>query len=92
MDNNNNPIPSKPISMMTIECESYESMQKVKEMIHEQLVGNQDYIDSNIVLCGSDDISDLANHGKNNVYLYIFKECKGPVPELTIKLGGDINV
>ena len=43
------------------------------EKIHEQLVGNQDYINSNIVLNDSSTRCDGTN---NEVRVYIFDECK----------------
>ena len=46
---------------------------KTMEKIHEQLVGNQDYINSNIVLNDSSTRCDGTN---NEVRVYIFDECK----------------
>ena len=46
---------------------------KKKEKIHEQLVGNQNYINSNIVL---NDSSTRCDGTKNEVRVYIFDECK----------------
>ena len=62
-----------------IETETEDDMLAIKERIHDQLVGNKDYIDSNIVLNGSDDRleNDCA------VHLYIFDECEY-IPPITI--------
>ena len=46
---------------------------KTMEKIHEQLVGNKDYIDSNIIL---NDSSTRRDGTKNEVRVYIFHECK----------------
>ena len=46
---------------------------KTMEKIHEQLVGNQDYINSNIVLNDSSTRCDGTN---NEVRVYIFDECE----------------
>ena len=57
-----------------IETESDEEKWRIGTLIHEQLRGNQDYIDSNILLNMDD---------PDTVRLYIFKECKN-VPRITI--------
>lgn len=59
-----------------IKCGSSEEMCKIRDKIHDQLVGNIDYIDSNIVL--NDGCVD-----ENSVWLGIFKECK-EVPDIKI--------
>ena len=59
---------------VTIVTENEEEKMKVGEHIHNQLVGNQDYIDSNIV---------LNIDTPNTVILDIFKECKN-IPTITI--------
>jgi len=56
-----------------IENDSQEEAGRVLENIHKQLVGNQDYIDSNIVL----------NDDGCTVHLYIFKETTN-VPKIQI--------
>lgn len=48
---------------------------KLGDKIHCQLVGNQDYIDSNIVLNFDND--------EHKINLYFFKECKN-IPEILI--------
>ena len=50
-----------------IECSSNEEKKKVGELIHNQLAGNKDYIDSNILLNIDEDCK---------VVLIIFNECK----------------
>lgn len=47
---------------------------KIGNFIHEQLRGNKDYIDSNIILNIDAD---------NEINLYVFKECK-EIPTITI--------
>lgn len=57
-----------------IECSSNEEKMEVSRKIHNQLVGNKDYIDSNIVL----------NHDEDcKVMVIIFNECKEE-PEIII--------
>ena len=50
-----------------IECSSNEEKMKVGELIHNQLKGNQDYIDNNIILNVDEDCK---------VIVIIFEECK----------------
>ena len=57
------------IIIKTENGKEFETMEK----IHEQLVGNQDYINSNIVL---NDSSTRRDGTKNEVRVYIFDECK----------------
>ena len=57
-----------------IETANDEDKLKIGNHIHEQLVGNKDYIDNNIVL--SIDVD-------NEVNLYIYKECEN-VPDVII--------
>ena len=52
-----------------------EEKMRIGNSIHEQLVGNKDYIDSNIIL-------NIDN--KNEVNLYVFNECEN-IPNITIK-------
>lgn len=59
---------------ITIETEDEKDQMTISNHLHEQLRGNQDYIDNNIIL--SIDV-------KNTVKLYIFKECEN-VPDLQI--------
>ena len=61
--------------IITIKTKSLESMCKVRDDIHNQLVGNQDYIDSNIVL------SD--NKLSNEVILVITEDCKN-IPKIEL--------
>ena len=57
------------IIIKTEDGKEFETMEK----IHEQLVGNKDYIDSNIILNDSSTRHDGTN---NEVRVYIFDECK----------------
>lgn len=59
---------------ITIRTVDASEQTRIGNSIHHQLVGNQDYIDSNIVL----NIDE-----PNEVNLYIFKECKN-VPDIVI--------
>lgn len=47
---------------------------RIGNSIHHQLVGNKDYIDSNIV---------LNINNKNEINLYIFNECEN-IPDIVI--------
>ena len=67
--------------MIRIQCDSEEEMLRVKENIHNQLTGNEDYINCNIILNGSDDR--MLSEDENEVHVYIFNECKY-VPPITI--------
>lgn len=60
-------------------------MLRVKENIHNQLTVNEDYINCNIILNGSDDrmLSEDENDYENGVHVYIFNECKY-IPPITI--------
>ena len=58
-----------------IKCNSKEEAWEVGGKIHDQLTGNQDYIDSNIVLHVDED--------ENTVELY-FDELKSERPEIKI--------
>ena len=57
------------ITIKTEDGKEFETMKK----IHEQLVGNQDYVNSNIIL---NDSSTRCDGTKNEVRVYIFDECK----------------
>ena len=57
------------ITIKTEDGKEFETMKK----IHEQLVGNKDHIDSNIIL---NDSSTRCDGTKNEVRVYIFDECK----------------
>lgn len=59
---------------VTIETTDAKEQMKIGNFIHEQLRGNQDYIDSNIV---------LNIETKNTIKLYVFKECKN-IPTISI--------
>lgn len=59
---------------LTIKTLNNEEKLKVGESIHEQLVGNQDYIDCNIILNIDTD---------NTVKLWIFEECKN-IPSIQL--------
>lgn len=59
--------------IISVTCDESEKM-AIATKIHEQLVGNQDYIDSNLLLnCDRFEAVDL----------YIFEECEN-IPEITI--------
>lgn len=51
---------------LTIETKNYHEARAIGERIHKLLVGNEDYIKSNIIL----------NVGNYEVNLYVFEECK----------------
>ena len=57
-----------------IEVPDNDRRYEIGNAIHEQLVGNQDYIDSNIV---------LNIEEPRTVKLYIFEECEN-IPKITI--------
>ena len=57
------------VIIKTEDGKEFETMEK----IHEQLVGNKDDINSNIVL---NDSSTRCDGTKNEVRVYIFDECK----------------
>lgn len=63
-----------------IKTASPEEEQRIMEKIYNQLVGNQDYIDCNIVL---NDSSARNDGTKNEVHVYIFDESISD-PEITI--------
>lgn len=62
------------IRYLTINCNSVEAKKELGTKIHNQLVGNKDYIDSNIVLNIDEQYT---------VQLWFFKECES-IPEITI--------
>jgi hypothetical protein len=66
--------------LIIIKTNSHEEEYEVCKKIHEQLVGNQDYIDCNIVLNMS---SDRVDETENEVHLYIFDDAKAN-PEIKI--------
>ena len=47
------------------------TMEEIGNSIHQQLVGNQDYIDSNIGVC----------IGNSSVLIW-FDDCKGEIPDI----------
>lgn len=51
---------------LTFSTTSEEEMNDIRNKIHTKLKGNEDYINSNIVLTTEDDL----------VVLYVFEECK----------------
>lgn len=59
---------------ITIRTINEKEQMEVGNSIHHQLVGNQDYIDNNIVLNIDTD---------NEVNLYIFKECEN-IPNIVL--------
>ena len=58
-----------------IYTDSKEETIRIGTSIHQQLVGNQDYIDNNIILNCTDE--------PTTVSLYIFEECK-ELPKIVI--------
>lgn len=62
--------------IQTEEGKEYEVLEK----IHNQLVGNPDYINSNIIL---NDSSTRNDGTVNEIHVYIFEECKN-IPEIRI--------
>ena len=73
-----------PGKVVTISCENLEETFRVAKSIHEQLVGNEDYINNEIVLHFSDK-DDIANGEPDRVWLYISADVKS-MPDITIKL------
>lgn len=63
-----------------IKTASEEEEFRIAEKIHEQLVGNQDYIDCNIILNMS---ADRLDGTVNEVHVYIFDESESD-PAITI--------
>lgn len=74
----------RPGKVVTIQCENPEETFRVASSIHEQLHGNQDYIDSEIVLHYSD-AADIERGEPNRVWLYISADVK-TMPDITMKL------
>lgn len=74
----------RPGKVVTIQCENPEETFRVASSIHEQLRGNQDYIDSEIVLHYSD-AADIERGEPNRVWLYISADVKS-IPDITMKL------
>lgn len=66
---------SKPIKEITIECSDEDDAMKIGELIHKQLIGNDDYVNNNIVLNCTD--------FDNLVKIAIFPECK-KIPQIII--------
>lgn len=66
--------------IIIIKTNSHEEEYEVAKKIHEQLVGNEDYIDCRIVLNMS---SDRADETENEVHLYIFEDAESN-PEIRI--------
>lgn len=64
----------RPGKVVTIQCENPDETFRVASSIHEQLRGNQDYIDNKIVL-----------HYSDRVWLYISADVK-TMPDITMKL------
>lgn len=66
--------------LIIIKTNSFEEEYEVAEKIHNQLAGNQDYVDCDIVLNMS---ADRCDGTENEVYLYIFDDAKTN-PEIRI--------
>lgn len=65
---------NKVIRQITVKCIDEKDQMAVGNYLHEQLRGNEDYINSNIV---------LNIDAPNEVNLYFFEECK-KIPDLVI--------
>lgn len=67
---------------IVIKTKSQSTMMTISKMIHNQLVGKRDYIDSNIILS----IGDGSNNEipENEIHLYIFDNCKEDIPTIVI--------
>ena len=76
----------RPSKVVTIQCEE---TFRVASSIHEQLRGNQDYIDSEIVLHYSD-AADIERGEPNRVWLYISADVKS-MPDITMKLVANVE-
>lgn len=63
-----------------VKTNSHEEEWEVAQKIHEQLVGNPDYIDCRIILNMS---SDRGDETENEVHLYIFDDAESN-PEIRI--------
>ena len=74
----------RPGKVVTIQCENPEETFRVASSIHEQLHGNQDYIDSEIVLHYSD-AADIERREHNIVWLYVSADVK-TMADITMKL------
>lgn len=67
-------------TVIAIVTNTEDEMFEVREKIYQQLVGNPDYVNNNIILNGSDDRLDGS---VNTVCVYISEECKN-IPSITI--------
>lgn len=70
--------------VVEIRCENPEETFRVASSIHEQLKGNEDYINSDIILHYSDE-EDKAMGEPNKVWLYVSNEVE-TMPDITLKL------
>lgn len=68
------------IKQIIIKTNNEKSMYKVLDKVHNQLKGNQDYIDCNIVL---NDSSSRNDDTENEVHVYIMKEIRNR-PEIIL--------
>ena len=66
--------------LIIIKTNSHEEEWEVAKKIHEQLVGNEDYIENRIILSMS---TEIPYEVENEVHLYIFEDSKSN-PEITI--------
>lgn len=68
-----------------IKTASHEEEYRIAEKIHNQLAGNEDYVECRIVLNMSADrkITDKDDDTENEVHVYIFNDSKTD-PEITI--------
>ena len=64
-----------------IKTSNEEEMLKIRDSIYNQLVWNKDYIESNIILNGSDDRRDGT---ENEIHLIFTDDCKKEIPAITL--------
>ena len=75
--------------VIMIRCKDAEDMKRMVQSIHDQLRGNQDYIDSNIVLDYEEETITIKKDGKDvpstnyRIIIGYFNDAKAPV-EFTI--------
>lgn len=74
----------RPGKLVTIQCENQEETFRVVSSIHEQLRGNQDYINNEIVLRYSD-ATDIKRGEPTRMWLYISANVK-TMPDITLQL------
>lgn len=75
------------VKILKISCESHEECYRIAGSIHEQLRGNPDYINSEIVLHFSNDVNHLTEGDTepNTIWVYVSDKVK-TMPKLSIDL------